>query len=55
MDTPVTTDNELLARKRAALRAKHAAALVTLMTEREDLRGVHAFADYVDDAVRWSA
>ncbi len=30
-------------------------ALTALMDERDDLRGVHALADYFDDAVRWSA
>ncbi len=52
-----TIEGELepIARRRDRTRARHAAALGTLMAEREDLRGVHAFADYLDDAVRWSA
>jgi hypothetical protein len=41
--------------KRAALRVRHAQGLTTLMMERDDLRGVHALADFVDDSVRWSA
>ncbi|WP_141014628.1 hypothetical protein [Nocardioides sambongensis] len=41
--------------RRNALRDRHARNLTTLMTERDDLRGVHALADFVDDAVRWSA
>ncbi|WP_169576513.1 hypothetical protein [Nocardioides halotolerans] len=34
---------------------RHAQALARLMAEREDLRGVHALADLVSDALRWSA
>lgn len=44
-----------LAEKRAQLRVRHAAALTTLMDVRSDLRGVHALADHLDEAVRWSA
>ena len=36
------------------LRSRHARGLTTLMDARTDLRGVHALADFVDDAVRWS-
>ncbi len=41
--------------QRAALRTRHAQGLLKLMDERRDLRGVHALADFVDDAVRWTA
>jgi hypothetical protein len=41
--------------RRIALRVKHAQGLTKLMEERADLRGVHALADFVDDAVRWTA
>lgn len=41
--------------KRAALRTRHSQSLTTLMNERDDLRGVHALADFVDDSVRWTA
>ncbi|WP_183093709.1 hypothetical protein [Nocardioides stalactiti] len=41
--------------RRAALRDRHAEGLTRLMAERRDLRGVHALADFVDDAVRWTA
>ncbi len=41
--------------RRAALRARHAQRVTRLMEDREDLRGVHALADFVDDAVRWTA
>ena len=44
-----------ISQQRAKLKVRHAQALTTLMEEREDLRGVHALADYFDEAVRWSA
>ncbi len=31
------------------------AARGALLAERDDLRGVSAFVDYLDDTVRWSA
>ena len=56
VDTAETTDamDRSLAR-RAALRSKHAQGLTRLMEERADLRGVHPLADFVDDAIRWTA
>jgi hypothetical protein len=41
--------------RRQTLRTRHARGLTRLMDERADLRGVHALADFVDDAVRWTA
>ncbi|WP_370249279.1 hypothetical protein [Nocardioides sp.] len=41
--------------QRAALRHRHSQSLVRLMTERDDLRGVHALADLVDESIRWTA
>lgn len=41
--------------QRARFRTRHARALTDLMGQRDDLRGVHALADLVDDAVRWTA
>lgn len=41
--------------QRTKLRTRHSQALSKLMTERDDLRGVHALADFVDDSLRWSA
>jgi hypothetical protein len=46
---------ELTGSQRELLRVRHSAALTTLMETRSDLRGVNAWADFVDDAVRWSA
>jgi hypothetical protein len=59
MENPTTTHREVeqdrVAQQRASLRERHATALAKLMAEREDLRGTHAFADLVDDSLRWSA
>lgn len=41
--------------RRDALKSRHAEHLARLMAQRDDLRGVHALADLVDDAIRWSA
>lgn len=55
--TDVTDVAELSPRsaQRAALKAKHAQSLTRLLGARSDLRGVHALADHLDDAVRWTA
>ncbi|MEV5000036.1 hypothetical protein [Nocardioides sp. LML1-1-1.1] len=55
---PVATPEDaaaLATARRAALRDRHAQNLTRLMEQRSDLRGVHRLADFVDDAVRWSA
>ena len=41
--------------RRHSLRTRHAQNLTRLMETRTDLRGVHALADFVDDAIRWTA
>lgn len=41
--------------QRDSLRLRHAHLLTRLMATRDDLRGVHALADFVDDSVRWTA
>ncbi len=51
----LTDEFETQRSKRAALKDRHAQGLTTLMKQRDDLRGVYALADFVDDAVRWSA
>ena len=53
--TPLAAVTDLPQQRRSDLRTRHARGLSTLMTERSDLRGVNALADFVDDAVRWSA
>ena len=57
MEDPTTSDRSLdqYREQRTKLRLRHTQALTALMEERADLRGVHALADYFDDAVRWSA
>lgn len=40
---------------RRDFRLRRTGALTLLLSEREDLRGVHAVADLLDDAVRWTA
>ena len=57
---PATTDDfdDRLARiiaRRKQFQDRHAQRLTSLMAQRDDLRGVHALADLVDDAVRWTA
>jgi hypothetical protein len=52
---PTTTDLDRLREQRERLETRHAQGLTRLMEDRADLRGVHALADLVDDAVRWSA
>ncbi|MEZ0577165.1 hypothetical protein [Nocardioides sp. MH1] len=55
MDESTSADTDPRLERRALLRTRHARGLTRLMTERDDLRGVHALADFVDDAVRWTA
>ena len=50
-----TTDLDRIREQRERLETRHAQGLARLMGARADLRGVHALADLVDDAVRWSA
>ena len=44
-----------ISQQREKLDTHHAQGLARLMGARADLRGVHALADFVDDAVRWTA
>ena len=37
------------------LASRHLHGVSRLFTVRDDLRGVHAFADVVEESVRWSA
>ena len=48
-------DVERPATQRQDLKVRHATALAKLMAERADLRGAYAFADVVNDSLRWSA
>ena len=51
----IDTELERIRAQRAALKDRHSQALSRLMSEREDLYGVHALADLVSDSLRWSA
>lgn len=53
MADEVEVDAEMLARERFALRQAH--GLLMLLAEREDLRGVSAWADQRGDGLLWSA
>lgn len=57
MENPTATERDFdqVRDQRNKLRNRHAHLLTRLMDERQDLRGVHALADFVDDSVRWSA
>jgi len=58
MTEDTTSETETLDQRRAAraaLKTRHAQSLTRLMEQRTDLRGVHALADFVDEAVRWTA
>jgi hypothetical protein len=37
------------------LATRHKLGVSSLLAHRDDLRGVHAFADVVEESVRWSA
>ncbi len=54
-ETPPSETVDRRLERRAALRDRHAQGVARLMAQRTDLRGVHALADFVDDAVRWTA
>ena len=59
MDHPTTVaadpDLDKIRNQRMLLKSRHSQALSRLMDERDDLRGVHALADFVDESMRWSA
>lgn len=52
---PAEERDQRILDQRARFRVRHARALTDLMGQRDDLRGVHALADLVDDSVRWTA
>ncbi|MGB0101567.1 MAG: hypothetical protein WBP61_14915 [Nocardioides sp.] len=54
-DITIDSAHDRVREQRIAVRLRHTQALTSLMEERTDLKGVHALADYFDDAVRWSA
>jgi hypothetical protein len=54
-DAPAATSAPAAPSKRESLEARHRRDIVTLLDRHEELRGVHAMADFFDDAVRWTA
>ena len=55
LDVESTSSRSGYARCSTSIRSRHALALHELMSEREDLHGVHALADQIADSLRWSA
>ena len=56
-DHDVLRDNVRDIRDRGSLdlASRHVRGVSSLLALRDDLRGVHAFADVVEESVRWSA
>ena len=54
-EVEVDLDQERLRTLRDNIRTRHSLALHELMSEREDLYGVHPLADQIADSLRWSA
>ncbi len=52
---PAESRDQRVLDQRARFRTRHARALTDLLGHRDDLRGVLALADLVDDAIRWTA
>jgi len=50
-DIPTTGDRTV----RDDQEARRARDIVSLLNRHDELRGVHAMADFIDDAVRWTA
>ena len=51
----IDLEQERLRTLRNNIRTRHALALHELMSEREDLHGVHPLADQIAESLRWSA
>ena len=49
------TDRDELVAMREHLAAKRARDVITLLTEREELQGVHALADLMGESTLWCA
>jgi hypothetical protein len=57
LDQDVVQDNIRQIHERGSLdlASRHVRGVSSLLAVRDDLRGVHAFADVVEESVRWSA
>lgn len=54
-DLTATPSDAVQLTRRERLETRHAREIVELLGRKEELRGVYAMADFLDDAVRWSA
>jgi hypothetical protein len=54
-EVEIDLEQERLRTLRNNIRTRHALALHELMSEREDLHGVHPLADQIAESLRWSA
>ncbi len=54
-NTPEARELDQRRAARLALKTRHSQSLARLMEQRDDLRGVHALADFVEESVRWTA
>jgi len=54
-EVDVDLEHDRLRTLRNNIRSRHSLALHELMSEREDLHGVHPLADQIADSLRWSA
>lgn len=54
-EVEVDLEADRLRTLRNNIRSRHSLALHELMSEREDLYGVHPLADQIADSLRWSA
>ncbi|HEX5089614.1 MAG TPA: hypothetical protein VFV89_17535 [Nocardioides sp.] len=54
-DRTLDAELERIRAQRAETRNRHSRELTRLLSRRQDLKGVHALADLVNDSLRWSA
>jgi hypothetical protein len=54
-EVEIDLEQERLRTLRNNIRTRHSLALHELMSEREDLHGVHPLADQIAESLRWSA
>jgi hypothetical protein len=55
LEVEIDLEQERLHTLRTSIRTRHSLALHELMSQREDLHGVHPLADQILDSLRWSA
>jgi len=54
-EVEIDLEQERLRTLRNNIRTRHSLALHELLSEREDLNGVHPLADQIAESLRWSA